>query len=50
MHKDRRREEDAVTALQYALRQMDDRKSARRLVRSADLERLLDGESLSHLL
>ena len=50
MHKDRRREEDAVTALQYALRQMDDGKSARRLVRSADLERLLDGESLSHLL
>ena len=50
MHKDRRREEDAVTALQYALRQMDDGKSARRLVRSADLERLLDGESLSRLL
>ena len=35
MHKDRRREEDAVTALQYALRQMDDRKSARRLVRAS---------------
>lgn len=50
MHKDRRREEDAVTALQYALRQMDDGKSARRLVRSADIERLLDGESLSRLL
>lgn len=50
MHKDRRREEDAVTALQYALHQMDDGKSARRLVRSADLERLLDGESLSRLL
>lgn len=50
MHKDRRREEDAVTALQYALRQMDDGKSARRLVRSDDIERLLNGESLSHLL
>lgn len=50
MHKDRRREEDAVTALQYALRQMDDGKSARRLVRSDDIERLLDGESLSRLL
>ena len=50
MHKDRRREEDAVTALQYALRQMDDGKSARRLVRSDDIERLLNGESLSRLL
>ena len=50
MHKDRRREEDAATALQYALRQMDDGKSARRLVRSVDIERLLDGESLSRLL
>lgn len=50
MQKDRRREEDAVTALQYALRQMDDGKSARRLVRSADIGRLLDGESLSRLL
>ena len=50
MHKDRRREEDAVTALQYALRQMDDGKSARRLVRSTDLERLLAGEGLKRLL
>ena len=50
MHQDRRREEDAVTALQYALRQMDGGKSARRLVRNVDIERLLDGESLSRLL
>lgn len=50
MSKERTSEEDAVTALQYALRRMDDEKSARRLVRSADLERLLAGEDLKRLL
>lgn len=50
MSKERTSKEDAVTALQYALRRMDDEKSARRLVRSADLERLLAGEDLKRLL
>lgn len=50
MSKERTSEEDVVTALQYALRRMDDEKSAKRLVRSADLERLLAGEDLKRLL
>lgn len=45
-----KREEDAVTAIQYAMRKMDDGKTARRLVRSADIERLLAGEDLNRLL
>lgn len=45
-----KREEDAVTAIQYALRQMDDGRMARRLVRSTDIERLLAGEDLNRLL
>lgn len=45
-----KREEDAVTVIQYAMRKMDDGKTARRLVRSADIERLLAGEDLNRLL